>query len=253
MTAVSLTGCDNGVFKPKTEGIKIGELAPAGKRVKPQVLRTTNIDVVTFEIPAENIGVLANAWKMLDPATIRYTDPESFSVNKLRAAEGKFGDLDKIYGTLNLAKAKKESTTTLLIQDNQPEIFNMGRLANKTTISYIGVKGAVNTAEVGPAILGLSVNARKIAQDRAIATVRVMPVIFAETDGLAPALARRLKENDIRFFWAGFMLHMKPGDVLMLGPAEFNPDEKTVAGRFFTKTGQNASVKVLILVCTSVN
>jgi hypothetical protein len=250
---VFLSGCVDSVQKPQTEGIKIGELAPAGQRVRPQVLRTTNIDIVIFELPAENVRFLDDVWGVLDKGTLRFNDPNGFAANKLRAATGKFGDLDKINKTLKSADAKKQSTTTLLISDGRPEVLNISRMTGKSTISYIGHNGAVKSSEAGPGILALEISARKIINKRGTAGIQVLPVIYTPTEGLVPAIAERLKDSDLRFFSAGFGLDMKPGDIIVLSPSQFNPDEITAAGRFFTKTGQDATVKVLLIVCTSVN
>jgi hypothetical protein len=154
---------------------------------------------------------------------------------------------------LKSAGAKKQSTTTVLISDGQPEVLNISRMTDKSTISFIGRNGAVKSSEAGPGILALELSAKKIINKRGIAAIAVQPVIYTPTEGIAPALAERLKAGDIRFFSAGFGLDMKPGNIILLSPSQFSPDEITAASRFFTKTGQDASVKVLLMVCTSVN
>lgn len=253
MMTAFMAGCDNTGKAPQTEGIKIGELAPAGQRIRPQVLRTTNIDIVIFEVPADNVRLLDDVWGILDKGTLRFNDPNGFEANKLRAATGKFGDLDKIDKTLKSADAKKQSTTTLLISDGQPEVLNISRMTGKSTISYIGHNGDVKSSEAGPGILAIEISARKIINKRGVTGIQVLPVIYTPTEGLAPAIAAKLKAGDLRFYSAGFGLDMKPGDIVMLSPAQFSPDEITVAGRFFTRAGQDASVSLLIMVCTSVS
>jgi len=253
ITAVSLAGCENDIFKPKTEGIKIGELAPTRQRIKPQILRTTNIDIVIFELPAENVRLLDDAWGILDKGTLRFNDPNGFAANKLRAAAGKISDINKIDPILKSAGAKKQLTTTILMSDGQPEVLNISRMTEKSTISFIGHNGAVKSSEAGPGVLALELSSRKIFNKRGVASVKVLPVIYTPTEGIAPAIAERLKAGDIRFFSAGLGMDMRSGDIIMLSTSQFSPDEITAAGRFFTKTGQDASVKVLLMVCTSVN
>jgi len=253
ITAVSLAGCDSDVRKPQTEGITIGELAPANQRIRPQVLRTTNIDIVIFELPAENVRLLDEVWGMLDKGALRFNDPNGFAANKLRAAAGKFVDLDKIDKILKSADAKKQLTTTILMSDGQPEVLNISRMTDKSTISYIGHNGAVKSSEAGPGILAIEISARKIINKRRMAAIAVLPVIYTPTEGLAPAIAAKLKAGDLRFFSAGFGMDIKAGDIVVLSPSQFSPDEITAAGRFFTRTGQDASVSLLIMVCTSVS
>lgn len=58
------------------------------------VLRATNIEATTFELPAENIKYLDGIWLVLNPPgslELRYTDPNGFAANGLRAASGELG------------------------------------------------------------------------------------------------------------------------------------------------------------------
>jgi len=249
---VILTGCPGNNKQPQTSGIKIGEIAPAGKQVGPQILRTTNINIITYELPAENIKALEDILQMPDTGTIRYNDSNCFAANGLRASAGGFGSFDKITGLLNSAKAKKLYATTLLIQKGQPESITISRITSRMTISYIRRPSVTENAEVGPGIFELQVTARQVPGDEGLANVHITPAISIGTEGLAPLLAAKAKENDVRFYCAGFGQNMKPGDIIVLGPSGYNPDENVGISRFFTKTGTNPTVRVLVMVCTAV-
>jgi hypothetical protein len=261
-------GCADTQKKADTKGIKIGDLAPAGKRAQPQVLHTTNIEVIHYELPAENIASLDGIWRMLDSGSMRYNDPNSFAANGLRAAMGKFATFDKVSEKLKSANATKLYTTSLLMSDNQPELLRITRIPHKTIISYIDRQGAVKNAEVGPGIAGLQVLASQILSSsmsprtdganssavsiRQLASIRVTPAILAETEGVAPALAERIRENDLRISSAGISAIMKPGDFVMLCPREYKPNEITAADRFFIKPGPKPAIRVFLLVCVSI-
>ena len=211
-------------------------------------------------LPAENIKSLDAIWRILNAESLRYNDSTGFAANRLQAAAGESGALDKVTLLLKSAKAKKLSTTSLLIPNGQAEVFRIARLPRKTTISYIGRQGAVKSAQAGPGILCLEVSARQIADPstllgtgrRPLANVQVAPAILASTEGLAPALAALLKEADLRFYSAGFSVIVKPGDFVLLTPSEYKPDETTAASRFFSKPEPNPTVRVLLFVCTSI-
>jgi hypothetical protein len=245
--------------KPDIKGIKIGDLAPTGKRIQPKILHTTNIEVISYELPAENIASLDDIWRIMDSGSLRYNDSNSFAANGLRAAMGKFATFDKVSEMLKSANAKKLPTTSLLMSDNQPELLRITRMPHKIIISYIDRQGTVKNAEVGPGIVGLQVSARQITvgsissgtDTPQLASVRVMPAILASTDGVAPALAERIRENDLRINSAGISAIMKPGDFVMLCPREYKPDEITAADRFFTKPGPKPAIIVFLLVCVS--
>jgi len=296
---VSLGGCTAKPQEPQLKGVKIGELAPKGPLhagIQPRILRTTNINCLIFELPAENVEFLDGIWRILNSDSVRYNDPDGFAANGLRAAAGEYGALEKVNELLKSAEAQRMFTTALLIPDGQAEVIGIGRLTRKTTISYIYRQGAIKIAEVGPAICGLQLTAGKLPgpstlsttlktgslspQDalrrtgtQPVASVQVVPVILASTEGLPPELAEQLKANDLRFYSAGFSAMMKPGDIVLLAPREYTADEVTAAGRFFTRlgegpdktqqlpgtlsrsrtrTGPKPAVRVFLFICTSI-
>ncbi len=265
-------GCDNAQKKSETEGIKIGDLAPTGKRVQPQVLRTIDIEIVTYELPVGNIASMEDIWRMLKPGTLRYDDLDGFAANGLRAAMGNFAAFDRVTAMLKTANAKKLPTISLLMSGNQPETVNIARMPHKT-ISYIAQRGVVKNADVGPGIAGLQILPRQIASNpipprtskppesyvevqanrpQQLASIQITPVILSSTEGAAPALAERIRQNDLRIYSAGFSTKMNPGDFVLLSPREYNPDETTAAGRFFTKSGLKPVITVYLLVCVSI-
>ena len=263
-----LTGCADTQKGPDIKGIKIGDLAPTGRRAQPKVLHTTNIEVVSYELPAENIASLDGIWRMLDPGSLRYNDSNSFAANGLRAAMGEFATFNKVSEMLKSANATKLPPTSLLMSDNQPELLHITRMPHKIIIPYIDRQGAVRNAEVGPGIIGLQVSAGQIISSsmspradressstvsiRQLASIRVVPAILAETEGVAPALEERIRESDLRINSAGISAIMKPGDFVMLCPREYKPDETTAADRFFTKPGPEPAIRVFLLVCVSI-
>jgi hypothetical protein len=135
----------------------------------------------------------------------------------------------------------------------------------------VGRQGIIKNAEVGPGIAGIQVLLRQIMRDptlprtgtppesdveaqanrQQLASIQVTPVILTSTEGAAPALAERIKENDLRIYSAGLSAMMKPGDFVLLSPREYNPDETTASGRFFTKRGTKPVITVYLLVFVS--
>jgi hypothetical protein len=181
---------------------------------------------------------------------------------------GEFATFNKVSEILKSANATKLPVTSLLMSDNLPELFRITRMLNKTIISYIGRQGAVKNAEVGPGIIGLQILAGQIISSsmsprtdrtsssavsiRQLASIRVTPAILAETEGVAPALAERIRESDLQINSAGIYAIMKPGDFVMLCPREYKPNEITAADRFFTKPGPKPAIRVFLLVCVSI-
>jgi hypothetical protein len=260
-------GCGRPSGQPETKGIKIGELAPKGTTSNSpimQPLQTTNIDIITYELPAKDINLLDNVWAILpgNAEGLRITDPAGFAANGLRVSADTFDKKNKIIDALKKIKARKLTTTSLLIQSNRPEMMVLGRLTTKSTIAYIARGGADTNVETGPAILGLQVYARQFkpptvsgqtTSAQTISRVQITPIIAASTEGLPEELAVRLKQKDLRIYSAAFGLNMKPGDIMLLAPTPGKIDnDTTAAGRFLTRNGPEPIIKILLFVCTSI-
>jgi hypothetical protein len=210
-------------------------------------------------LPAANIYALDDIWQILNTSQLTLNDPCSFQANGLRAAAGKATVFGTIIEMLKSAKAEKQSTTSVLIPNGQAEVLPIARLTRKTTLSYIARGGKVESAEIGPGIIGLQVYARQITGSQTglsggsrVARVQIVPVITTPTEGLGWELSARIKANDIRIYSAGFGLNMRPGDLVVLAPSRYSQDEKAAAGRFFTRAGSKPSVMVVLLLCTSI-
>jgi hypothetical protein len=262
-----LTGCGNNNQQVQTKGIKINELAatqanskgPQKENLQMQILHTTNINVVTYELPADKIPALDDIWKNLNANALRYNDANGFSANELRAGAGTIRDFPKIMSALTNSKAKKLYTTSLMIQTNQPEIVDMARLTRKTMISYIGRQGAVQNNEMGPGNLAMQVMARQILPDlqtgsanTSSASIQITPIIYYSTEGLSPQMVTQIRANDVRIYSAGFGMNIKPGEFIVLAPARITVDEKTAADRFFIKHEPDTTIRILLFICSSI-
>jgi hypothetical protein len=257
-------GCADTQKTADTKGIKIGDLVPPGKRAQQQALRTINIDIISYEIDAETIASMENIWQILSPGKLRYNEFNSFTANGLRAGMGKFREFVKVTTMLKTANATNLPKTSLLLMDGQPELVRIARTPSKKTISYIDRQGAVKTAEIGLGIAGLQIHAQQIntsallkkdsqaADSAQMASVHVVPAVLASTEGIAPALAERIKERDLRIYAAGFSAIMKPGEFVMLGPSEYKQNETAAVNLFFSKPGSKPTVRIFLLVCVSI-
>jgi hypothetical protein len=247
----ALAGCNEANNEADIKGIKIGELAPTGRQMQIQILQTTNVNVITYEVPAEKQEELDGILQMLDWGMVKYTDANGFFENGLMAAGGEMGEIVKVGQMLQAARAKKLFTTTLMIASSQTEIVTLSKLSRRTKISYIRRAGVVENTEAGPGIIGLQISARKFGTTP-VSTVGVVPIIAASTEGLPPQLAEKVRQEDLRIYSAAFRLNMKPGDFVMLAPASFKADEQVAASRFFIRPGPKPSVLVLLIVCSSI-
>lgn len=265
-----LTGC-NGPEKnvPVWEQVKIGDLAPyrSGKRPGGQLLKTINFNVHIFEVPAENISALDDAWQMLYPKPLQFNDYNAFGANSFLVGFGQVQMWNEVHDLLLAAGGKKINTVSLLLPNGQTNDLPIAGLDKKQTIFYISSGGSRKRATIGPGELALRIKAEKIPGLRGVCKTGALPVFLPPVRSPIPQLAARAKAGEFLFSCCGFELKMGPGDLVLLGPKEYIDDETSLGGLFFSKPEgslffskterkppeRKPAVRIFLLVCTSIN
>ncbi len=231
----------------------MGDLAPTGAGPQnSQLLRTINIEIVTFEIAGEKLGELDTVWELLGTEDVKFNDAVAFASNSFRLGAGRGNALQRTVDLLDAAKATKLETTALLIPNGQTEVLNVCRLRKKQDVSFISRNGSQQQANIGPGMLGLQILASKVMGARALCNLYAVPIFAPRTEGLPPQLASRLSAKQFHFTPLGFGLTARPGDFVLLAPTEFPDEENALARLFFPQTANESTVGVFLLICTRV-
>jgi len=248
-----LAGCNGGSEPPAYAQVKIGDLAPAGGIERPgdQAVKMINLDVVTFEFPAEKLDSLHDIRSMLNAKAPRFGAPNAFRANSFWAGAAPPRILQTTFERLTAVGGSKTDTTSLLIPDGGSETVNIARITRKTDISFVSRKALPDKVNVGPGYLALQVSAARPPGSDFICTVRVMPIFSPEIRGLNPRLAERLWTNRERFSSAGFTLKMRTGDFVLLMPLRPCDDPSTLCGLFFGAGPNKRTFKAYLLACTN--
>lgn len=272
---VMLLGGCNGAEedKPIWEKVKIGDLLPTrgGKGPSKGTLKTINFNVYVFEMPAENIGTLADVREMLYEQQFRFFDYNAFRANSFSVGFGQMQMWDEIGELLNAAGAKKMPTVSLLLVEGQSNDVTIIDLYGEQPVFYVAGGGSMPGASIGPGKLALRVKAEKIAGARGVCNVMVHPVFTPPRRSSIPELAGRAKAGELPFVSAGFQLRMSPGEFFLLGPERYVSDQISLGGLFFSKpegslfftkseSGSSAvkpelkpAIRIFLFVCTGMN
>lgn len=271
---VLLVGCDGAEKdKPIWEQVKIRDLAPAqsGKRPGDQSLKTINFGVYVFELPAENISLLDEVWRMLYTWPLQFIDYDAFCANSFSIGVGEIEMWSKIAESLEAAGAKKAPSVSLFLSDGRAGDFTVATIYREQPVSHISAGGSMSSATIGPGRLVMRISARKIPGSRGVCYVEVHPVFSPPISTSIPHLAARAKSMELAFISAGFALKMSPGDFVLLGPKKFISDQITLGSLFFSVPGgslfypksevrrllrkpeRKPAVRVFLLVCTRIN
>ncbi len=248
-----LVGCNGSEERPAYEKMGIGELAPVGgiERLGDQAIRMINLDVVTFEFPAEKLDSLQDIRAMLNTKALRFDDLNAFRANSFWAGAAPLRILQTTLNRLTAAGGSKTGTTSLLIPNGSSETVNIARIAHRSDISFVSRSSRPDKVNVGPGYLALQVSAARPPGLDFVCTVRVTPIFSPETRGLTPKLAERLRANQERFSSASFALSMRPGDFLLLMPLRPCDDPSTLCGLFFGMAPDRRSFKAYLLACAN--
>jgi hypothetical protein len=240
--------------RPIWEDTKIFDLVPSRREDYPAggLLKTMNFDVYTFEIPAENIGLLGDVWEMLYTRHLRFNDYGAFVANFFLAGFGQVQMWDRVGDLLRSAGGKKVETVSFLIHDGQSSDLGVAGLDKEQTIWYFPAAASMEGVTIGPGRLGLRIKAEKIPGSRGVCSVNIHPVSLSQVRGSILQLKGREKSNEFSFTSVGFGLKMVPGDFVFLGPKEYISHRVTLGSLFFSIPGRRPVVRTYLIFCTAI-
>ena len=263
-------GCNHSKqIGPKPEQIKIGDIAPSlkGKQPTTELLNAVTLDVHIFEIPADNIIKLSDAWQMLYIKPLLFTDYNAFQANSFIVRFGQISVLETILDLLNAAGGQKLVTVSLMLPDEQANDITITGLNSKKKISFIAANNSGQRTNIGPGILALRIKAEKVPESRNICKIVAYPVFTTDTKSSIPELTARAQFREFLFSSVCFGVKMGPGDFILLGPEKYNSDQSSLDSLFFSKPEGSlffskpeygaprlkTAVRIFLLVCSGIN
>src|SRR4030042_1023555 len=255
-TVVLLTSCKAPEKeKPIWEQVKISDLATSSDVDNPdgRPLKTINLDIHIFEMPAEDTNVFNYVQQMLYTKPLHFNDYEAFKANSFSASFGQIQMWDTVANVLRDAGNKHIETVSLLLPDgSETSDFTITRLNKEQTIFHISTTGSMEGATVGPGKLALRIKAEKIPGSRGVCNVSATPVFTPPIRTPIPQLAEQAKSNEFLFTSAGFRLKMSPGDFVLLGPEKYIDHQITLGSLFFSLPKPKPIIAMFLLVCTRI-
>ena len=251
----AISGCNGRQEKkPTLQGIKLGDIAPVNSNKQPedQWLKTINLDIYFFEIPAENIGALENIWKILYTKPLQFNNQEAFLANSFVIGFGQMQIWDEVGNLLRAAGGKKIKTVSLLFSDDQPEDLSVIALNAEQDVFYISGESSMEGVTRGPGLIALRIIAKKIPTARGLCWVNATPVFTLPTENPTPQLAAIEKAREFSFNSASFSLKMSTGDFLFLGPDKYLSHQITLGSLFFSRPERKPVIRTFLLVCSRI-
>ncbi len=262
-----LAGCTKPEEKPVWEKVKVGDLADGTKVPQTKFLKTINVEVHVFEIPADNIGELDNIRKKLRIRPLRLTDYPAFEANSFLVRFGQARIWSEIQNMLLKADGRQIAKATLMLTYGEPQTITVAGLNHPRTVFYTATDGSRQGANVGPGILGLRIRADDVPGAVGICDLVAYPVFYLPMTSTIPKFDDHMKRREFPFIAAAFGLRMSPGGFVFLAPKEYISDQTTLAGLFFSnvkgslflsRSGRKPpeykpAVRVFLLACTRID
>ena len=265
-----LSGCNGPKNDPPIwEKVKISDLAPhEGDKPRPsQKIKTINLDVHVFEVPAENISKLEKIRKNLYIRPLRLRDYGAFHANSFWIRFGHRRKWNEVYKMLQAADGQRITRISLMLPDAWPETFTITGLDRPQSVFYTAINGSKEAAHVGPGILGLRIKAKSIPTSPGECSVTAYPVFTPPVKSTIPELDAQVRRREFPFTVTAFGLNMRPGHFVVLAPTKYTEDLTTLGGLFFSNPRgslffrqdqssppeRKPALRVFLLLCTQIN
>jgi len=248
-------GCRSNSRERIWENVKLGDLAPARGRNRPvqQGLKTVNVVIYTFEIPADNSDALNAIWPLLYTEPIRFRDAQAFEANAFVLGFGQMRMWDAIADLLRTAGGRKVESSTLLFSGSRANDLVVAVFSRRQEIFYVPAGGSTQSLSAGPGKVVLRLTAEKIPDQRGVCKFRAVPVYSPPRLRPIPQLANREKSYEFVFESLGFEVTLSPGEFVLLGPEKYVRRGGTLQSLFFSTGRPMPRVRTYLFVCTAVN
>jgi hypothetical protein len=248
-----LAGCAEPVKeKPIWERVKLGDITPPeAASLDDQKLMTTDLQVLFFEIPADNIKQLNEFWPLLFRRPFKFADEKAFAANSFEVgfAQGPlWPELDRF---ITQVEGARGPIISLMLFDNQSEDVPVVPMTD-ATIFYISSGGSMEGVSVGAGALSLRLKVEKIPAARGIRRVVAVPAFkMMRRTGLRRPNATGAAGT--AFDVARFEVAMSPGDFFLLGPQRYIADQITLGSAFFSRPAEKPVVRLCIVLCARID
>jgi len=234
------TGCEQRRARPvgpAIECIKVGDLEPTTPmELPPQI----NLEVLAFEVPAENIPSAKQLFLGLIRKPLHFADYKAFEANGFFAGFGRSEMWGEISAGLTRAGARNSGTNRLIVFDDKGDDVIFATLGAEQTVLYTTGEGKLVGASLGDGQLAWHIKAKPIASLRGACEVEIQPVFRRPMSNTIARMLGREETNETVFDFAGFELTMSSGDFVLIGPSQDKQADISLGNLFFTSRGDFA-------------
>jgi hypothetical protein len=251
--AAAICGCQPAEQKkpPKPEvsieGITIKDLKPADTtKLPPRIV----FRIFTFEVPAEKVQTMLQAFATLDTKSMRFVNRESFDANGFKVGFGRTLNWKTVSGILSQIGAVREETKNLVVYDDSGDDFVVAILESQQNISFFDTRGREGASDFMPGRFSWTLRARPSASVRGVVQLEIRPQYRFGADSFISRLADY--RNVIPFDGGAFGLKMSSGEFVLLGTTGRSAEKITLSNLLFSKPQDNSVVLLYMIGCVGI-
>ena len=266
----SLSGCDTPDGTPPIQDKPlINELGPKNPDGTPKktFLKTINLDLHIYEIPADNIRELDEIRRILDIKSLQFINYIAFRANAFSVYFGQGQTWNTVNDQLIIAGAQTLTQIAIMLPNGETEDTIIKEITQPQVVYFTSIQDITEAVHIEPGIIALRIKVENPPVLDGSCNLTACPVFTLLKGNTIPELNERLRLRDFAFDAAAFRLNMKPGDFVFLAPEKYISDQFTLNGLFFSNPQgsiffnkdiykvpvRKPAVRVYLLTCVGVN
>ena len=266
----SLFGCETPESpSPIPDNTSINNLGPESPNgtAKKTFLKTINLDLHIYEIPADNISELDEIRRMLGTRSLQFTNPVAFRANAFSVYFGQGHTWNTVNDQLMIAGAQTYTQMAIMLPNGETEDTIIKEIPQPQVVYFTSKQDIKEAVHIEPGIIALRIKVENPPVLDGTCNLTACPVFTLLKGNTIPELNERLRLRDFAFEAAAFRLNMKPGDFVFLAPERYISDQFNLCGLFFSNPQgsiffnkdtykvpvRKPAVRVYLLTCVGVN
>jgi len=267
---LSLSGCETPDGpSPFQDNPSINDLSPENPNgtVQKTILKTINLDLHIYEIPADNIRELDEIRRVLDTKSLQFINPVAFRANSFSVYFGQGQTWNTVNDQLTIAGAQTLIQMAIMLPNGETEDTIIKEITRPQAVYFTSTQNIKEAVHIEPGIIALRIKVENPPVLNGTCNLTACPVFTLLKGNTIPELNERLRLRDFAFDAAAFRLNMKPGDFVFLAPEKYISDQLALCGLFFSNpqgsiffnkdtykvSVRKPSVRVYLLTCVGVN
>ena len=201
--------------EPSTERIKITDLMGSDVEKFPPAIK---FKLYTFEMPSSNLPMMESVFDALSKRGIKFINRKAFDRNAFFAGIGGKDMWAAVWNQLKIAKAKKISTSNIIILDKEGYELPVKEVMDTVSLTYIDSTTQIVERSIRGGVLAWRIKAGAAMQRKGTAIIKLDPLLRQQRASII-SKAVGIEDYGLTVFKSNsMMMNIEEGQFLILSP-----------------------------------